>query len=460
MNNNLNNSLKIVTEWITQYQNEVKNYPVMSPLKFGDILEQLPKEPKESPEQFETIFNDFLSVIVPGITHWQHPKFFGYFPSNSSIPSLLAEMLTATLGIQAMSWITSPAATELEIRVMEWLRDLFSLPKSFHGVIQDSASSSSMIAVTAAREKATKYHTNNVGLANHTLVAYCSTETHSSIEKAIKIIGIGNNNLRKIPVNQDQQMNTDALQRCIEEDLQNGLTPFFIAGTFGTTGSTAIDPLKAIARISKKYDLWFHIDAAYAGTALLLPEIRLLAEGIEEADSIVINPHKWLFTTFDCSALFIRNKDLLLKTFSILPEYLKDHNLQDVVNFRDWGLGLGRRFRSLKLWFVIRWYGKLGLQSLIRSHIELGSKFEQLIKKDGRFEIAAKRQFNLVCFRLKATDEENIKLLNTINRSGKMFLTHTRLNGSIVLRAVLAQTNLTEDHVIEAWKEIQEMSCQ
>ncbi|KAB8029212.1 pyridoxal phosphate-dependent decarboxylase family protein [Fluviispira multicolorata] len=457
MKNDFNESIKIVSDWITTYRKDIEKYSVLSDVQFGDILKKLPEIAEEQAEPFQNIWEDFNSIIMPGITHWQHPKFFGYFPSNSSPPSILAEMIVASLGVQGMSWITSPSATELEIRVMEWLRNLLGFSNQFSGVIQDSASSSTLIAMIVAREKITDFISNKKGLSNEKLVAYCSSEAHSSLDKAAKIIGIGSDNLRKISVNENQEMNIEELIHTIEEDLKKGMKPFFLNGTFGTTGSNAIDPLNKISQISKKYGLWFHVDAAYAGSALILPELRHLANGINEADSIVVNPHKWLFTTFDCSAFFIRNKDALINTFSILPEYLKTNDTKEVINYRDWGMGLGRRFRSLKLWFVIRWYGKQGLQNLIRSHIDMGKKFESFVKNDDRFEVVAQRHFNHVCFRLKGSNEENTKLLNKINKSGKMFLTHTKLNGKIVLRIVLAQTSLKEEHVIESWNEILDM---
>lgn len=447
-------ALKLVSQWMADYHDKVESFPVLSQVKPGDILNQLPRYPDQTSVSFEKIFNDFKSIIMPGLTHWQHPKFFGYFPANSSPPSVLAEMLIASMGVQGMSWATSPAATELEIRVLEWLRDLLGLSSHFTGVIQDSASSSTLIAMIVAREKISNFQINENGYLDHQLVAYCSDEAHSSIEKAAKIIGLGRKNLRKIPVNEWQEMDIDILEQFILEDIQSGKKPFFITGVFGTTGSTAIDPLNKISVIAKKYQLWLHIDAAYAGAALMLPEMRLLAEGINEADSIVVNPHKWLFTTFDCSTFFIRDKDLLVRSFSLLPEYLKTPEGDSVTNFRDWGLGLGRRFRSLKLWFVIRWYGKEGIQNMLRTHIEIAQKLESWIQEHPLFEVAAQRHFNLVCFRLKAGEAINMQLLQILNESGHLFLTHTKLNGKVVLRMVVGQTDVQERHVKEAWQRI------
>jgi len=447
-------AIQLVSQWIADYQDTVESYPVLSQVKPGKVLSQLPLQPHRTSESFEKIFTDFKSIIVPGITHWQHPQFFGYFPANSSPPSVLAEMLIASMGVQGMSWATSPAATELEIRVMEWLRDLFDIPSQFTGVIQDSASSSTTIAMIVAREKITDFYINENGYMNHQLVAYCSEEAHSSVEKAAKIIGLGRKNLRKVPVNEQQEMDVSILDQFIQEDIQSGKKPFFITGVFGTTSSTAVDPLKGISVLAKKYQLWFHVDAAYAGAALMLPEMRVLADGINEADSIVINPHKWLFTTFDCSTFFIRDKEALVRTFSLLPEYLKTPEGDSVTNFRDWGLGLGRRFRSLKLWFVIRWYGIDGLQKKLRTHIEMSQKLESWIHEHPHFEVAAQRHFNLVCFRLKASDAINMQLMQTLNESGHLFLTHTKLNGKVVLRMVVGQTDVQERHIEDAWLRI------
>lgn len=447
-------SLDQVVDWINSYRREVESLPVLSPLDPGDVLRQLPKDPPSEAESFARIFDDFRSIVVPGITHWQHPRFFGYFPSNVSPPSVLAEMLVAAMGVQCMSWSTSPAATELEIRMMQWLRDLFGLPADFSGVIQDSASNSTLAAMIVAREQASGFATNDEGLANQRLVAYCSTEAHSSIEKAAKVCGLGARNLRKIPVNENQEMRSDLLEKAIVEDVSSGRHPFFVVGAFGTTSTTAVDPLDRIQQIASRYGLWFHVDAAYAGSALILPEVRSLARGIEKADSVVINPHKWLMTNFDCSAFFIRHPDDLVRAFTILPEYLKTSESEAVVNFRDWGLGLGRRFRSLKLWFVLRWYGVEGLRSILRRHVELASELEETIASHPAFEIMARRHFNLVCFRLRGADELNQSLLRDLNASGKLFLTHTRVNDRYALRMVVGQTNVTAEHLRASWAEI------
>ncbi len=447
--------LALLSDWMEHYRENIKNYPVMSQAQPNDLLKKLPLSPPLESQPFEKTFAEFQEKILPGITHWQHPKFFAYFPSNSSPPSVLAEMLIATLGVQGMSWITSPAATELEIRMMEWLREAFGLSSDFSGLIQDSASASTMTAMIVARERATDFTVNEQGMSGQNLVAYCSVEAHSSIEKAAKMIGLGRKNLRLVPVNENLEMRTDLLEEYIEADIAQGLKPFFVVGAFGTTSTTAVDNLDQIAVLAQKYRLWFHVDAAYAGSALILPEMRGLAQSIDAADSIVVNPHKWLMTTFDCSAFFIKDKNSLIRSFSILPEYLKTSgDTEEVVNFRDWGPGLGRRFRSLKLYFVLQSYGIAGLQKILRRHIHLSQKLESWIAADKRFEICAKRNFNLVCFRLKSTDQANADLLHKLNSSGRMFLSHTKIKGQYVIRLVVGQTDVQELDIREAWDEI------
>lgn len=460
MQQDFKQALAGVSEWMNAYQQNVADYPVVTALKGGEILQQIPDFAPKEAEHFSEIFADFKKIIVPGISHWQHPQFLGYFPSNTSPPSVLAEMLVASLGVQCMSWLTSPAATELEIRMMEWLRDLWGLPEAFSGVIQDSASSSTLVALLVARERATQFSINQAGAAGHKLSAYCSSEAHTSIEKAIKIAGIGQQNLRKIPVDEQQSIRIDLLQQAIAEDIEQGFTPFFMVGALGTTGSTAVDDLAAMAKIAKAQQIWFHIDAAYAGSALMLPEVRQLAAGYTEADSMVVNPHKWLLCNFDCSAFFIRDKESLLKTFTLglIPEYLKSPNSTGQTNFMNWGVGLGRRFRALKLWFVLRWYGTNGLRDLITHHIDLSARLEQWVRQEPHFEVLAQRHFNLLCFRLKASDEINMELLRRINASGKVFMTHTKINDQLALRMVIGQTEVNERHVREAWQLIKNLA--
>lgn len=452
---------------IIAYFRELENYPVKSQVNPGEIKAQLPESAPVDGEDPENIMKDFRKIIIPGISHWQSPNFYAYFPANSSVPSLVAEMITAALGAQCMKWETSPAAAELEERMMQWLRRLTGLPEGWEGVIQDSASSSTLAAILSARESMSQGQINDRGFSgSQKYRVYASTEAHSSIEKAVKIAGIGRQNLVKIPVDDTFRMIPADLDRAIAADLKEGLLPVCVVAAIGTTGSTAIDPLPEIAAICKKYRVWLHIDAAYAGSALLLPEYRWMIEGIEEADSFVFNPHKWLFTNFDCSAYFIKNRKALTSTFEILPEYLKTNTDGTVNDYCDWGVQLGRRFRSLKLWFVLRYYGESGLQEKLRAHIRMAAWLEEQIRKTEEFEILAPRSMNLVCFRYRPKvmiDENeinnlNIKLLNVINNSGKIYLSHTRLNGKFTLRMVMAQTYLEQEQVLKAWEWIRVMA--
>jgi aromatic-L-amino-acid/L-tryptophan decarboxylase len=454
-------------DWIVEYYKNIESYPVKSRVEPKEIFNKLPANPPENPESIESIFKDFQEIILPGITHWQSPNFHAYFPANSSFPSLLAEILMSAIGAQGMKWETSPSATELEEVVMNWLKNMLGLPENFSGVIQDTASTSTLVAILCAREKISGFKINDEGFKNFDgLRVYCSTETHSSIEKAVKIAGIGRNNLVKISVDDEFRMNPAELEKAIEKDIKNKLKPFCVIAALGTTGSTSIDPLGKISDICKKYNLWLHVDAAYSGSALILPEYRWMLEGIEQADSFVFNPHKWLFTNFDCSAYFVKEKEFLIRTFEILPEYLKTLSDSKVNNYCDWGIPLGRRFRALKLWFVIRSFGLSGLQEKLRYHISLAKNLESVLKKDSEFEILAPVIFNLICFRFKpqGIDSEvklndiNEKFLHKINSTGKIYLSHTKLKGKYTLRMVIGQTNVTEEHVNKAWKLIKETS--
>lgn len=457
-----------LVDWMADYMEKVEDYPVKPDVEPGDISRQLPKSAPEESEPFEDIFKDFEEIIMPGMTHWESPYFMGYFPANKSYPSVLAEMLTATLGAQCMSWLTSPAATELEERMMVWLRDLIGLPEIFTGVIEDTASTSTLCALLMAREQVTDFEVNEKGFSGdqkHTV--YCSSETHSSIEKGVKIAGFGRQNLRKVAVDETFAMKPEALEKAIRKDLEKGCTPTAVVATIGTTGSTAIDPLQEIADICSRYDVFLHVDAAYAGTALLLPEKRWMNEGIEHADSFVFNPHKWMFTNFDCSAFYVQDEALLVRTFEIMPEYLKTPEDQRVKNYRDWGIPLGRRFRALKLWFVMRSFGVEGLQNKIRYHIRLAEDLTNKIKEHNEFELLAPVPLNTICFRFhpphisdeQKLDELNEKLLNQIQDSGKVFLTHTKLKDRYTIRIVLGNTNLEQRHVEKAWQFIHDRAA-
>ena len=453
-------------DWMADYLEQVENLPVKSLAKPGEIFEQIPGNPPAETEKIEDIFEDFKKMILPGMTHWQSPNFFAYFPANSSYPSVLAEMLTATMGAQCMIWATSPAAAELEEKTMNWLRSMIGLPQYFTGVIQDTASTATLTALLTARERASNFEINNKGFQNQKFRIYCSSETHSSIEKGVKIAGFGKENLVKVDVDEFYRLDTDKLEMAIQEDIQKGFNPLCVIATLGTTGSTAIDPIKEIAEITLKYKIWLHVDAAFAGSALILDEYRWMINGVEAVDSFVFNPHKWMFTNFDLSAYFVIDKEALIKTFSINPEYLKTNNEGAVNDYRDWGVPLGRRFRALKLWFVIRNFGTNGLKAKIRDHIHFASWLEKEIDKHPNFEIITPRTLNLVCFRYKPANIKDENLLNELNQlllyrvneTGKVYMSHTKLSEKFTLRMVIGQTNVTEQHVNNACKLIQQFA--
>lgn len=448
-------------DWMADYFENVESYPVASQASPGDIKSGLPKVAPQKGESMEAIFSDFKKIIVPGMTHWQSPNFFGYFPANNSMPSVLAEMLTAAMGAQCMVWLSSPAAAELEEVAMEWLKRMMGLPESFTGVIQDSASSSTLCAILTARERRSGYAINSNGFTGkERFVVYCSEHAHSSVDKAVKIAGLGLENLVKIGVDSDFAMLPVDLENHLKKDIAEGKTPLCVVAALGTTSSTAIDPIKKIGEICNKHNVWLHVDGAYAGAALALPEMRWMAEGLDLADSFVFNPHKWMFTNFDCSAYFVNDPQSLIQTFTISPEYLKTSADSQVNNYRDWGIQLGRRFRALKLWFVIRSYGVEGIREKLRMHISLAQKVKESILSDARFELKAPVRLGVVCFRLvpaglsddRQIDKLNEQLLHQINKTGWAFLTHTKLNGQYTIRLSIGQTETREQHVVKTWK--------
>ena len=449
-------------DWIIDYQERrVNDLPVLSQVRPGDICDQLPKEPPEHGEPFEAMLRDVEEILLPGITHWQSPDFFAFFPANVSYPAILGELLSAGLGVQGMLWATSPACTELETLVVDWLAKILDLPHAFRsdagggGVIQDSASSAVLCALLAARERATDYVTNERGV-DRPLVAYASSQTHSSVEKAAGIAGIGKGNLRLIEVDETFAMRVDRLHEQIRRDHDAGKIPFFVCATVGTTSSNAIDPLPEIGAICKKEGLWLHVDAAMSGTAAVCPEHRFIHDGLETADSYCFNPHKWMFTNFDCDCFYVADRAALIRTLSILPEYLRNKATESgaVIDYRDWQIPLGRRFRALKLWFVIRHYGVEGLRHHVRRHVELAQTFRSWVEADERFELAAPAPLNLVCFRHKGGDSANREILDRLNASGDLYLTHTVLDEKYTLRLCVGQTRTEEEHVTRAWKRI------
>jgi aromatic-L-amino-acid decarboxylase len=444
-------------DWVVDYLDSVGEYPVRAQIKPGEILNQLPESAPLMGESMEIIFKDFKEIIFPGITHWQHPSWFAYFPANNSPPSVLAELLTAGMGAQCMIWETSPAAAELEEKVLDWLRRMLSLPEGMNGVIQDTASTTTLIALLTAREKATGFTTNQEGIQENLLI-YVSEEAHSSVEKGAKIAGYGKKNIRRIPSDENFAMIPAHLEAAIVEDKKRGLKPTCVVATVGTTSSSGIDPLRPIGEICQTHGLYLHVDAAYAGTAAILPEKKWMLDGVEYVDSFNFNPHKWMLTNFDCSAHFVRDPESLIRTFEIQPEYLKTGVDTLVKNYRDWGIQLGRRFRALKLWFVIRSYGVEGLQKIVREHIRLAELFKEWVEKHELFEIMAPVHLSLVCFRVKdgRSEEElnilNKELLERINQTGKVLLTQTTLREKFVLRMAIGSRTTEERHVQQAWK--------
>jgi aromatic-L-amino-acid decarboxylase len=452
-----------LVDWIANYYQSIEDFPVLSTMKPGEIRKSLPTSPPLKGEAFQDLISDLNRMIVPGITHWQSPNFFAYFPANASGPAILGDLLSSALGVQGMLWATSPACTELETHVLDWVVGMLGLPDAFlststgGGVIQDTASSATLCAMLAARERATRNRSNHEG-CDGKLVAYTSNQAHSSLEKAAMISGIGTNNLRLIGVDSSFAMRPDLLREAIAKDLNAGLTPFFICATVGTTSSNAMDPLPQIAAICREHSLWFHVDAAMSGTAALCPEFRHLQAGVEYADSYCFNPHKWMFTNFDCDCFYVADRAALIRSLSILPEYLRNQATESgaVFDYRDWQIPLGRRFRALKLWFVIRHYGVEGLQHHVRCHVQLAQQFAGWVQADDRFEIVAPIPLNLVCFRYRGSDEQNQRLMDSLNRSGDLYLTQTRLGDRFVLRFCVGQTNTKARHVERAWQRIQE----
>ncbi|HEY1263712.1 MAG TPA: pyridoxal-dependent decarboxylase [Terriglobales bacterium] len=452
-----------MVDWIAGYYDRVESLPVLSRVKPGEIRASLPGEPPQSGEPFEQMMADVDQFIMPGITHWQSPNFYAYFPTAASGPSILGELLSTGLGVQGMLWATSPACTELESHVLDWLVGMLGLPEKFlssstgGGVIQDAASSASLCALLVARERATGYASNRRG-CDGKLVGYASSQAHSSLEKAAQVAGIGRDNLRLIEVDEKFALRPAALAARISQDLKQGLVPFFVSATVGTTSSNAMDPLSEMAKICRQHNLWLHVDGAMSGTAALCPEFRWIHAGLQYADSYCFNPHKWMFTNFDCDCFYVADRKGLIQTLSVLPEYLRNQASESgaVIDYRDWQIPLGRRFRALKLWFVIRHYGVEGLQYHIRRHVELTQNFAEWVRQDSRFELAAPAPLNLVCFRMKGGDEVNQKLLDRLNRSGSLYMTHTRLNDLFTLRFCVGQAYTEGRHVQQAWKRIRD----
>jgi aromatic-L-amino-acid/L-tryptophan decarboxylase len=447
-----------LVDWIADYWQSVGERPVLSQAAPGDVFNTLPPAAPVSGESFDEIIADLNEIIMPGITHWQSPNFFAYFPANVSGPAVLGELVSAGLGVQGMLWSTSPACTELETRVMDWLVEMLDLPRTFlstgpgGGVIQDSASSAVLCALIAARERKTQGDVNRRGQSGG-LTAYTSTQAHSSVAKAVRIAGIGDENLRLVDVDEDFAMRPEHLAELIDADIQAGLQPFFVSATLGTTSSHAMDPLPAIGEICRQHEIWLHVDAAHAGTAALCPEFRDMQAGLASADSYCFNPHKWMFTNFDCDCFWTTDRAALTGALGIMPEYLRNQATDSgaVIDYRDWQISLGRRFRALKLWFVIRHYGVEGLQHHVREHVDIAQQFASWVDADPDFEVVAPAPLNLVCFRHTGGDEKNRSLMAELNAGGRVFLTHTTLNDRFTMRLSVGGTATRLEHVKNAW---------
>ena len=447
--------------WITDYYARLPDLPVLSRATPGAVRAALPASAPDAPEPFAALLADLDRVIVPALTHWQSPNFFAYFPANASAASMEAELLSAALGVQGMLWLTSPACTELETHVLDWLAEACALPDVFRsqgaggGVLQDSASSAVLCALLAARERASGGQGNELGYAGG-LVAYGSTQAHSSLDKAVMIAGLGRRQLHKVAADGRHALDPADLARRIAADRAAGLTPAFVCATVGTTSSLACDPLREIGRICRAEQIWLHVDAAMAGSAALLPEHRGLFDGLESADSYCFNPHKWLLTNFDCSAFYVARRSDLIAALSVTPAYLQNDATGSgaVIDYRDWQIPLGRRFRALKLWFVLRRYGLSGLRALLRLHVALAADFAACVATDARFELVAPVTLNLVCFRYRGSDDDNRRLQRMLNDSGRLFISHTELAGQHVLRVCVGQGATRAPHVEAAWREI------
>jgi aromatic-L-amino-acid decarboxylase len=454
-----------LVEWIADYLSGSDRYPVLPRVAPGDVRRALPERGPEAGERFDEILADFERILVPALTHWNHPGFFAYFPATTSASGVLAEFLSAALNQQAMLWRTSPAATELEEVSLTWLRNLLGLPDAFDGVIYDTASISSLHALAAARQTAVP-EVRERGLAARpdvgALRVYCSEQAHSSIDKAVLTLGLGQSSLRRIPVDEQHSMQPDALRTALEEDRRAGIEPVAVVATIGTTSTTAIDPVNAVADICRDYRVWLHVDAAYAGVAAMLPECAHLFAGWDRADSIVVNPHKWLFTPFDLSAFYCRRMERVREAFSLVPEYLKTAETHaGARNLMDTGIQLGRRFRSLKLWMILRHFGAARLRSILAEHIRLAHEFAERVDNDPDFQRLAPVPFGVVCFRANPRalhlgtaelDLFNQRLLDVVNATGEVFLSHTRVNGAFALRIAVGHLRTTSAHTHRAWE--------
>ena len=468
-------------DWVADYLEHADRYPVLAQTSPGALRRELPIQAPDKPQPMDDILRDFEGLVLPGVTHWNHPGFFAYFAITGSGPGILGELLSAALNVNAMLWKTCPAASELEEVVLAWLRQLLGLPEDFFGVVMDTASVASLCAIAAAREAVPGLDAREKGLAGRAEVPrlrlYTSEQAHSSIEKAAIVLGLGQAGVRKIPVDAEFRLRPELLAQAIEEDLRAGWKPFCVVATVGTTSTTSVDPVPAIADLCQRYNLWLHVDAAYAGSAAILPQCRWALAGCERADSLVLNPHKWLFTPFDFSAFYCRRPEVLRNTFSLVPEYLRTAGDPEARNYMYYGIQLGRRFRALKFWFVLRYFGSEGLRQRLRQHIAWAQDFADWVDADPDFERLAPAPFSVVCFRARPEalagrletawdnareeierylEELNAALLEAVNSAGEVYLSHTKLNGKFTLRLAIGNLRTTKSHVLRAWRLLRE----
>ncbi len=456
-----------VIDWIADYQARLESFPVLSQVAPGDVRAGLPEAPPATGEPFADLLADLERVVLPGITHWQHPSFFAFFPANASGPAILGDLLASGLGVQGMLWATSPAATELETHVLDWLAELLGLPERFRssgaggGVIQHSASDATLVALLAALHHAGDGTTARTGIRPDTVAVYTSGQSHSSVEKACRIAGLGSERLRLIDTDPaTSRARPEHLRQLIAADVAAGITPTLVVATVGTTGVGAVDPVAELAAVTREVGAWLHVDGAWAGVAAVAPEFRWLNEGLDAADSYATNPHKWLLTNFDCDAFWVADRAALLGALSILPEYLRNAASESgaVIDYRDWQVPLGRRFRALKLWAVIRWYGAEGLRAHIRGHVELANRFAAWVEADPRFELAAPPSLALVTLRLRAGDEATLRLMRDVNASGRAYLTHTVVDGATAVRVAIGSPATQLRHVEALWEQLTDLA--
>lgn len=454
-------------DWIADYYERIESFPVLSQVVPGEIRAALPDAAPERGEPFEGVLRDLDDILLPGITHWQHPSFFAYFPANASGPAILGDLLASGLGVQGMLWATSPAATELETHVLDWFAGMLDLPERFlssgegGGVIQHTASDAALVALLAALHRVSAGATEHDGVGTARYAVYTSAQTHSSVEKACRIAGLGSDALRKIDIDPaTMAVRPTLLREAVEADVRNGITPALIVASVGATGTGAVDPVRELGEIAREHGAWLHVDAAWAGVAAVAPELRWINDGVELADSYSTNPHKWLLTNFDCDTFWVADRAALVGALSILPEYLRNAATESgaVIDYRDWHVPLGRRFRALKLWAVIRWYGVEGLREHVRNGVALAQEFAQWVAADERFELVTPHELSLVTFRLRAGDDATRALMEAANASGKLYLTHTSVDGKVALRMAIGATLTEQRHVEAAWQLLTELA--